>query len=273
MKKAFKSSIVGSNNDGFIATLPSDERSLGWSILHDIQDHVVKIDRNCGPTQLQVWPNPGYSKQEALAILIVAVYASGRSLEDLMSVPEIASHMDVINKRILNLGTINDADATLVEYYLGKLIVDRAGNRVSSRLSNVHYGFRLAWFDDLKDKVVNAKRALEFTSALSLTITPWEKKRRVNECLSVIAIIQDRKNKAETRNNTISNVVAAAKQQVAKFQESLELTPLLVGDKFVQTLDFLDRAITSSKAEFNSLETDDLIELVQQAESLAPISK
>lgn len=265
-KPSIKESAV---DDEFIATLPANARGFGWDILHDIQDHVVKIDRELGRTQLGVWINEGYPQEEALAILTVAVYTATHNLEDLLATPTFYAHMLNIGQEIKFENCYPSAD--FVEIYLKAYMTKKVTATVFRALNDIHSGFRLGWFDEHIGNVVLAKRAIEFIPLTSFTITPWEKSARVNHCQNVIDEIEAVKEEAKAINARIAGIKLDSKRFVESFLKVLNEYPFTASDAFAKTTEYLTIAQKESKGLFESLETDYLMEQVEDAVALAPL--
>ncbi|KKT83145.1 MAG: hypothetical protein UW80_C0020G0003 [Microgenomates group bacterium GW2011_GWC1_44_9] len=261
------------DSSGWKAVLPAAARSAGWDYLFKIQDHVVSIDRNCGPTTLEVYPNEGHTLEEAKAILAVAVYAALTDLTNFLPLtPD--EHLAYLHQ-IIEITSLN-FEPDLFSQYLQAYLVYAVECRVNHSLNKIHRKHDLSWFDEKKIQVVNAKRSLEFIPLASLTITPWEKTRRVKFCQATIEVIEAYQVKVRWINYQIGVIQADAENIAEELFDLLRSDAFSVSEAFDYTMDYLEDSQRESReiyARFSSSDREEVIETTKDAIALTPLTK
>lgn len=184
-----------------LATMAYPVRNRVWTIIHDIQNHVVDINsRDVDDTQIQLSVNAGYQKSIGLAVMVSAIYLAMTDFQELIRVPTISQHVRRINATITYPGMSLSADE--IKPFLATYIVKEADKHLDKFKSSNR--IRLSYFDTHYNTVLEAKARLSAVSMFS--IAPWEKTRRDQLCAQTLLTLHNWRLDAEELNDELKEL-------------------------------------------------------------------
>lgn len=262
----FKPTVKYSHNDGSAAVLPPDVRGVAWKILFKIQEHVVDIDHDAGYTELQVFPNEGYTADEAKAILIVAVYAALVDFQDLIAINSLQGHL----QKVSGLIKFSGVNSQFFEKYLKIYLAYAVEWRINKAVADINTSFNLELLKKLRQEVSLAKRSIEFIPLTTFTITPWEKRRRMMACQSAIDLLDEQIQLAKQLNETIRGIIEEARLEAEDLLKSVRENPYRIKLEFNYSMETIANLGAECVELLKTIDGTDLLEKVYDAIALAP---
>lgn len=269
MTKFFRPYVLNEKVDDtkFVWTgvMPHDIRSRAWSIMCDLQDHIVVMDSDS--TILSVSPNPGYTAHESLVVLVTSTYlAMYEKFENLISFLTAEDHLKRMHAMIQ---FPNEVGAGEIKPYLSVYIAYRAKKIVSDAYSTRYLS--IDWLESQKEKIISAKNRIKYIPLTDLSLAFWEKKSLLKKCDEYLAQMDQFIIEANEANIYITHNRQASEKIIETFKIACDKDPLGCRSAFESALVFVTR---------NSMATQDMIDkfhstnnitaLVHSAEALAP---
>ncbi|HOX96705.1 MAG TPA: hypothetical protein PLI45_05020 [Candidatus Woesebacteria bacterium] len=207
--------------------LPRELEEKVYDILRNdrFQDHVVKLESE-GPTQISARPYAGYDEQEAGKVLLVAIYCATKPLEDLLNFQSWLSLTKDIYASAIEIDSKLDFTEKDISPYVTNYVIWKTEEELRSLIKN---GIKL--IDEkvpyrYRREMVEAKKRLEFISPLSLTISPWEKTKRLKTCRQAIELVEKATEQALAINENIRENVDMGNRIIGNFLHFVRQNPL-----------------------------------------------
>lgn len=253
-------------SESYTITAPSKLRSAIWSILFQLQNRVIEIDRG-EPTEIIVKSNSGYRPREALYILAVATHiAQAGDFETLYAVTGgYPQHLALMKQNIDFKGETGTFSVEEIKYWIDSWITRNSIETIKGEINSINQ-FSLDWIDQRVLVVTKVRNHLE--ENLSWVFKPFLKSNRLSHCDRVLEYLNEARYTAEFANSSIAVLAKAAHSQLEAFQTVLEKQVEGTYQSFKDTLKYVQEYRKDAKDFFDSVDTNKIIELVAETSAL-----